>query len=301
LLPHPDLAPLYDQVVWLYVYRDFSKSPADLAAERISLRFGVTSWPQHFLADPADFEILRDTGRSVESFTAAVTETQIPTDPEGDAVARLAAADALAIRLEKDAPVALALDHILDDDLVVRMRALQALMAAEHDAIGRHAVALLATPSDPLRFAVCDFLGSHPDPRAAAPLTALVEDPTGSLNPNVLRISAVRALALCGDAESIEAIAPHATSGAYFNGLTGVAIATLARLGERYPDHREEVLSHLIAAYPLAVSEEDARAERACLALARKVHEALVAITGRNLAFPEAYDEDARSRLQEAW
>ena len=44
MLPNPALKKNYDQVVWVYVYRDFSKSERDRAAERISLRFGVTSW-----------------------------------------------------------------------------------------------------------------------------------------------------------------------------------------------------------------------------------------------------------------
>ena len=33
MLPRAELKPLYDDLVWLYVFRDFSGSEADLAAE----------------------------------------------------------------------------------------------------------------------------------------------------------------------------------------------------------------------------------------------------------------------------
>ena len=56
MLPNPALKETYDKIVWVYVYRDFSKSKEDRAAERISMRFGVSSWPQIFLVDPRDDE-----------------------------------------------------------------------------------------------------------------------------------------------------------------------------------------------------------------------------------------------------
>lgn len=302
LLPHPDLAPCYDQAIWLYVYRDFSGSPADRAAERITLRFGVTSWPQHFLADPTSLEILRDTGRSVETFTAAVRETRVEIDPDSDAAARLARAEAVAIRLEEEPTEELAIEHLDSGDVAVRMRALQALIDAGHPIIGERALELLATPSDPVRFAVCEHLAGHPAAAAAAPLEALVREPAGSLNPNVLRISAVRALATCGRAESIAVIAPHARSGAYHNGLTGVAIGALVVLAGKLPGHRAEVVTQLAGAYPaLPEDAEDERAARACTALARRVHEALAELTGEQVPFPEVYDEAAREHLMKAW
>ena len=73
MLPNKALAPVYEDVIWCYVFRDFSGSERDRAAERIELRLGVTSYPQIFLADPMSFEILEHTGRQVESFLVAVT------------------------------------------------------------------------------------------------------------------------------------------------------------------------------------------------------------------------------------
>jgi hypothetical protein len=77
LLPDPQLRPAYEKVVWLYVYRDFSGGPADLAAERVALRLGMTAYPQHLLVDPSSLGILADTGRSVASFLGAVDRTQV--------------------------------------------------------------------------------------------------------------------------------------------------------------------------------------------------------------------------------
>jgi hypothetical protein len=54
LLPDVALKPTYSNVFWLYVYRDFSNSVEDRAAERTSLRFGLISWPEPNAKNGAD-------------------------------------------------------------------------------------------------------------------------------------------------------------------------------------------------------------------------------------------------------
>jgi hypothetical protein len=291
LLPNPALKKNYDQVVWVYVYRDFSKSERDRAAERISLRFGVTSWPQLFLVDPASMKILRHTGRSVESFQKAVAATSVEPARTLDAHKRVMEAEARAIELEKRGGKKLAHKRIDDEDIVVRTRALAILAKKDPKAIVARATELLAVPNDPFRYEVCGVLKKQADPNAAPALEKIVERPEPSLNPNVLRIRAVQALATCGTAASVNVIAPHAQSGAYFNGLTGISVDTLATLAKRHKKARKPVHEILKNAYPEPV--DDARAQRACIALARRIHRAI----GDPRPFPKTYDEKARAFL----
>jgi hypothetical protein len=206
LLPSPDLKPAYDKVVWLYVFRDFSGSPADLAAERVSLRLGMTAYPQHLLVDPASMEILADTGRSVESFLAAVGRAKAAKG-EG-AATRIREAEERAAALEKSGSVAAARKALADEDIVVRYRAIRILSEKEPKAVAADAEALLATPNDPFRFEVCRALKKAGDVQASGALERLLAEPKQSLNPNVLRIEASGALSACGDAASLKAPPP---------------------------------------------------------------------------------------------
>jgi len=293
LLPNPALEDLYDKAVWVYVYRDFKNDESDRAAERISLRFGVTSWPQLFLADPATMEILRHTGRSVASFRKAVGETRVEPAPTLDALARIAAAEKRAVELEKRPSRKLARERLDDPDIVVRTRALEILAKKDPDTVVERAAELLRVPSDPFRYAVCNVLKEAEDPSAAPALEAIVKAPQNSLNPNVLRIRAVQALSTCGNAGSVAVIAPHAQSGAYFNGLTGISVDALAAIAKRHRDARSAVKAALRKAYPPPGTDE--RSRRASLALAKRIHRA----AGDPRPFPAVYDEKARARLME--
>ena len=294
LLPDKALAPTYDKAVWVYVYRTFKKDADDRAAERISLRFGVTSWPQLFLADPETFEILVHTGRSVESFTKAMNGVQMTKHASTSSHGALLRAEEAAIALETQPKVKTALKYIDGGDIVVRTRALEVLAEEQPKAIVRRAVELLQVPSDPFRYTVCQVLAKAADPKAATALESLVVDPKDSLNPNVLRMRAVQALATCGDADSVAVIAPHASSGAYFNGLTGVSVDALATIAERDKKARKPVRVALIGAYPEPPGPEKAEREaRACKALAKRIHKAL----GSKLRFPSDYDAAAREKL----
>lgn len=299
LLSDSGLAGLYDRVVWMYLYQDFSHSEADRAAERVAIRFGISSWPQHFLIDPHTLEVLGDTGRQLGSFRRAVADAKV--DPRGPVTsAQLAAADAAARALE-GGDVRAALAGLGHDDVVVRFRAVEVLAAKAPDRLVAAAGELLATPHDQIRFQVCAVLAEHGDERAREPLERLAATPAHSRNPNVLRIRAVQALARCGSADSIEVIAPHATSGAWFNGLTGTSIDTLAALAGRLPRARDAVRDVLVAAFPQPPADGDERSLRACTALARRVHGALVAVTGRERPFPASYTESTRAQLATGW
>ena len=226
LLPDAALKPAYDKAVWIYVYRDFSDSSADLTAERISLRFSVTSWPQHFLADPDTLDVLSNTGRAVPTFLSAVNRAATRVRPASslDASKRIDQADVRAVALETGQSVSLAKQYVADSDVAVRFRALEILAEKDMDTVVKDAQQLLQVPNDAFRYEVCKVLTKTGVTRAANALEEIVRLPTKSRNPNVLRISAVKALGSCGNTNSVDVIGPFACSGDYRNGLTGVAV-----------------------------------------------------------------------------
>lgn len=318
MFPRKELKPAYDKAVWLHVYRDFSGSDADRAAERICLRFGFSSYPQHHLYHPATLEHIADTGRQLEGFLAAFDRAKIGKIGTTDALGRIEAAEKRAAKLETDRSVTdaiAALDE--DDDIVVRYRAVEVLVEKQPASLASRAEKLLAVPNDPLRYLVCDALkaladekgGKRPkstgdearaDPeKLARVLEGVVKEPKDSLNPNVLRIHAVQALATCGDAKSIDVVAPHAR-GTWNNGLTGIAVDTLLAIGKRLKDAKKPATAALAEAYP-EPSKDDERAARAVDALAKRVHAALEELTGKNVKFPATYDAAARKKLAAAW
>lgn len=295
MLPNPQLKAEYDKVIWVYVYRDFSKNEADRAAERISMRFGVTSWPQLFLVDPSTMKILKHTGRQVESFQRAVKAAQVPARMSLKHWEALTAAEARAKALEKKPTVKLATAGLEDDDIVVRTRSLEYLAGKKPAAIAKRAKELLQVPNDPFRYAVCKVLQDAKEEGAREPLEAIVADPKPSLNPNVLRIRAVQALSTCGDARSVDVIAPHAQSGAYFNGLTRISIDALATIAARDKKARKKVDGILREAYPNPPKDgANEREMRACVSLARHIHKK----RGDKRPFPKVYDDSAVQKLR---
>lgn len=291
LLPNKKLEPAYDKIVWLYVYRSFEEDEKDRAAERISLRFGVTSWPQLFLADPATMKILNHTGRKVDSFLAAVKRTKVDKQRYAGPHEKLKEAELRAIALEERPKEADARKGLDDEDIVVRSRALQFLANEAPKTIVTRAVKLLEVPNDPFRYEVCKVLQKAADSKAKDALESLVEKPKDSLNPNVLRIRAVQALAACGDAGSVDVIAPYA-KGTCNNGLTGISVDALVTLAKRHKKARKRVDKILKDAYP--EPHKDARMQKMCVALAKRIHRA----RGAKSKFPKTYDEKAWKKLR---
>jgi hypothetical protein len=299
LLPRAELAPAYGKAIWLYLYRDFSGSPADKAAERTCLRLGLTSYPQHHLVHPETLERMADTGRVLDGFLAAMDRTKVKPAENLAAAQRLKEADARAASLEASGSLDEARKAIADADPLVRIRALEILVAKDPGAVVPRAEALLATPNDPLRFLACEALKKAAKSAAAKALAETVRDPKGSLNPNVLRMKCVEALGTCGDAASVEVIGRYAASGEYLNGLTNVSVFALVLIARRHPEARGPARDVLSAGYP--EPSKDPSRGTACLALARTVHKALEDITGKKVPFPAEYDAAARERLAKAW
>ena len=306
LLSSVELASSYDDVIWMYLFQDFSESEADRAAQRVAIRFGISSWPQHFLVDPRNLEVLGSTERTLETFRAAVASAELGDGPIEPSAAALADADRLARQLEGTRDVSLARELLVHDDVVVRFRAVETLADGAPDELVRRADDLLAIEHDQTRYVVCAVLAKIGNEKAAPALERIVADPGSSNNPNVARIRAVQALATCGTGESLSVIAPHAASGVYFNGLTGVSIDAIASIAFRYPLSAESAREILIGAFPSPPSPspypaQAERNDRACTSLARRVNAALGKVTGEEVAFPEAYDETSRVRLIERW
>jgi hypothetical protein len=299
LFPLEALEPAYDQAVWLYVYRDFSEDERDRADERICLRFGFTSYPQHKLVHPETLEIIGDSGRSVESLLGAFERAKVKVGKTTDAAGLLTAAEERAKKLEASPTAKAAEGALEDEDLVVRLRAIQILSEERPGAIVRRAEGLLAVENDPLRYAVCEALAKEGDPSAARALDALVVAPKGSLNPNVLRSHAVQALARCGDTESVDVLAPHADGSQFRNYLTRRVVTTLAAIAEREKGERDRVRDLLVGTFP--EPQDDERMQRIALGLAQHVHTTLKTLTGRKVDFPGDYDERGLAKLRRDW
>ena len=300
MLPNAALKPAYNKVVWLYVYRDFTQNPADVRAERVSLRISVTSWPQLVLVDPATVEVIGSTGRTVDTFLrevdrAAAKVRVVTTLAAAD---RVADADARAAELESSSSLQLARRYINDSDIVVRYRALHLLAEKDPEFIAQHAVAL-QVPNDTFRYEVCAVLGTAGRMDARGALESLVRDPVQSRNPNVLRIKAVAALGTCGSRESIPVIQPL-TGGSYLNGLTGTAVRSLTQIATNDPTATTEVRRILISAFPEQLEDTPVHA-RYCSAFAKAVNAALESVTGTQQVFPEIYDESTRRILIDSW
>jgi HEAT repeat protein len=300
LLPDAGLKPIYDKIVWVYVYRDFKKNAEDLKAERISLRFSVTSWPKLLLVDPGSLQVLRSTGRTVPSFVRAVNSARVQASNSPAAVDRVRQADARAAELEKQPSVKRARSFLDDADIVVRFRALRVLADKEPEFIAARAESLLKVTNDPFRYEVCQVLAKTGSPTAKRALEDLARRPARSRNPNVLRIRAVEALASCGDGESIEVIGPF-TQGSYLNTLTTVAVNSLSAIAERHRDTRDRTRAILVEAFPVPSPEANQSHARYCTRLAKTVHSALQKATERQITFPEVYTAETRRQLIKRW
>jgi hypothetical protein len=300
LLPSAQLKPAYEQVVWMYVYRDFSNNESDVKAERVSLRLGVTSWPQLLLVDPVTVDVIGSTGRTAPSFLRAATAAAAKVKPKSPAGAdRIRAADRRAAQLEKDPSTELARQFLEDEDVVVRYRALRVLAQKSPELVARRAAALLQTPNDSFRYEVCDVLAKSGGADARESLESLVKNPRNSKNPNVLRSRAVTALATCGGPESIDVLAPF-TRGSPLNMLTRTTVATVAQIGTRHPESKPRVHRVLLDAFPQPVKSPAVQV-RYTTALAQSVHDSLKQVTKKTAPFPRVYDAASRRQLIERW
>jgi len=293
------LKPHYDTMIWLYLFRDFSGSEADLAAERTCIRLGFTSYPQHWLLDPASLARLKSTGRSLDSFRAAAKAVSVKAGESTAAVTAMIEAEKRAAKLRRSRSLSEAKAALDETDVVLRYRALQVLAEKAPKEVVSRAADLLAVPNDPIRYLACKVLGEAGRADAAPALAAIVMRPTDSLNPNVLRISAVKALGGCGDVESVSAIAPHASSGDTRNGLTGVSIDALTAIALRHRDARAEVVAVLAKSWP--ATKYDASEKRRVLGLVRRVHGALVKVTGKKVKAPAEWNEAALEAMRKAF
>ncbi len=74
-LPSAELAPVYDAAVWLWMDRDESGSPADLAAERMILRYDLGATPPALLIlHPSTLAVLDRPGRQARWLARSIRE-----------------------------------------------------------------------------------------------------------------------------------------------------------------------------------------------------------------------------------
>lgn len=308
VLPHEGLKPLYDKVVWLYVFNDFSGSEKDRHADRIRARYGVSSWPQLLLMDPATGQVVQESGRTVEDMLRdlklGADKVKKPTNPE-KVIADMLAADQLASKLQVGGTPAEARPNLSHKDFAVRAIAVEVLLKNDPDSIVPQAAKLLDTPNDTFRYNVCNsIVKAKTLPKDLEPLRAkmeaLLEKPTGSRNPNVLRSHLCTALARVGDVESLSPLNKLASTGLYLNTTTGVAAKAVGEIGVRDSAAKAKAISILCESFPKMDPDAGARMNY-LVGLAKIVYEQLERLTGLKPGFPAQYSEKARESLRSAF
>jgi hypothetical protein len=185
LLPHPKLKPVYNKIVWLWACWTHKKDAADLEAERIHVRFGVSCWPQSFLLNPATIEILAHTGRDVDSFLNAVNKSADKISPPEKQAAELtgrleSAKKKLALGKTAEAKeilLPLSKEH---DQWEIGLEAQEILETINQPAVNKPVLQWLESPNPNRRAMILEDLAtkkSNPKPPATA--ARLLEDKDG--------------------------------------------------------------------------------------------------------------------------
>ncbi len=193
-----------------------------------------------------------------------------------------------------------------DEDIVVRLRALRCLALTEPSMIMEHAAELLQVPNDPFRYEVLNLLERMPDTALGPDLIRLFSGAgtiIPSMNPNVLRINTVRCLRESGDESCVEILVSEISEPNPRNYLHGLIVETVAEIAHRGDDSlQERTVGDLLQSFPAAVDVSGGDKEilaqelRISLSFARKVHTALIRLSGRE-DLPEPPEEwSQRSR-----
>lgn len=321
LLPNEKLKPIYGDLAWVFVYNDFKGGEADLATDRVRARFSISTWPNLLLVDPNTLEVIGDTGRTVETFLPAAAKAKAAVKLADEASRKatrekLEKADALAAKLQGKPAKADIEQAMKSEDIAVQAVAVEYLAKNDPKAVLENAAKLLDTPNDQVRGAICQAIAAREREASASgkereasasvrlKLEALVIDPKGSRNPNVLRINIMKALAKIGAAESIAAIKQFAEEGGVNNGLTGATVDALGEIGARDKEATEPAQKALLNSFPKATDEKWPDAEqhkKMATALAKKVHEHLSKLSGTKVDFPSTYTEATRQKMIEAF
>lgn len=312
LLPNEALKPLYEKLVWVYVYNDFTKSEADLAAYRIRLRFGVSSWPTLIVVDPHSLKVVAEPGRTVDPFLAAIERVKV-TAPDAKttkaSIKSLADAEKKAAGLQAKPSVEDARKALADEDIVVRTVAVEYLSEHSPETLIPDAPKLFEVRNDQFRAALCSAIARLPEKATITPeLRRAVEEharePKDSRNPNVQRIGAMDALGRIGNKASLEVMRKFAQEGAMNNGLTGATIRAIGAIGSRDKEARPVAIEILVNSFPPAKAADPNQQEfhtRMARGVAETVHKQLTALTEIKADMPAEYNEGARTKLVEAF
>lgn len=76
MLASPELEPLYGEVTWLFVTRNFEDDAGDREAARTHDRFGISSWPQLLVFDPRGDAVVARPPRDLAGFKRALESTR---------------------------------------------------------------------------------------------------------------------------------------------------------------------------------------------------------------------------------
>lgn len=92
-----------------------------------------------------------------------------------------------------------------------------------------------------------------------------------------------------------------ASSGQFFNGLTGTSVNALTAIAVREPTAKNAVREVLKRSYPQPPVKPTRIQKRYCLSLAKRVHTALEKVTRKKVPFPREYNRATRAKLTKSW
>lgn len=303
MLSSPNMKKYYSSAVWLYIYRDFSSSVEDQKAERTAMRLSLSSWPQHFFIDPSDFSKIADSLRQVETFARAVEPISLEPTSDLTAVDQLRQSEARVVAFNAEPDLVSAKELLQVGDPVAKWAAVRFLVTKENwNLIVNHASDLLATQNDLVRIDVLNAIAKRGDVDVDVDvdlvneIERLVVDPQPTTNPKMIQSVAINALGVCGNANSVDVIAPFAAGSALYLGKTR-AVESLGLLVERFPERKEAVIEILKNSFPPIESHGMSYVLRG----AKVIHILLGELTGEDVDFPAEYTESARSKLIKDW
>jgi len=331
-----------DKVVWLYHYTSAfdnrptaEKSEVLRQADRSAYRLSVAFYPRLFILDPETLQPVSSASRGLEGFLKQISETKRE-KPAASQEVWVRKYEEMANELELRPSLELAKRYFAEDDLAVKMRAIEYLKENEPEFLLKRIDALLAVEGDPCRRAACDLLSEHPDGKYAPALNKLFENPINSDGfgsrasmVSVMRIKIGLTLSKMGNAESIDVLGENLKRRDWHNYLTKQSPKYMMEILQRHPECKPKVIEYFVQAFPRApipgkngpspgameswlkakpgMTEEDiieihdTQASQKALRIGGDLIRRLNTLTDKSVAIPDVYTEATREEIVEAF
>ncbi len=331
-----------DKVVWLYQYTSafdsrptIEKSEVLRQADRSAFRLSVTFYPRLFILDPETLRPVSSVSRGLEGFLKQISEIKRE-KPVASHEVWVKKYEEMANELELRPTPELAKKHFSEDDLAVKMRAIEYLKEKEPEFLLKRIDELLAVEGDACRRVACDLLSEYPDGKYAPALNKLFENPINSEGfgsrasmVSVMRIKIGLTLSKMGNAESIDVLGENLTRRDWHNYLTKQSPKYMMEILQRHPECKPKVIEYFVQAFPKApipgrngpppgamegwlkakpgatekdiIEMHDTRASEKALRISGDLIRRLNELTDKSVEIPEVYTEATRKESVEAY